>query len=145
VPILRSLVAEPQSTWGPRELPILTVALRRLDAGEDVAEFADLANETGLSHDQLWAGLRALETAQPPFIELDGKDIWGVTERARRELGTWPSADSIVDELAAAFAQAAEAEKEPAKKKRLRAVADGLGSALRDIAVGVISKRLGDL
>lgn len=92
---------EPQSTWAIRELPILTTALLRLDAGEDVAEFADLARETGLSENQLWAGLRALKTAQPPYIELDGKDIWGVTERARRELGTWPSATSVVDALAA--------------------------------------------
>jgi hypothetical protein len=138
-------VAESHSTWAPRELPILSVALRRLDAGEDVVEFEDLARETGLSDDQLWAGLRALETAQPPYIEIDGKDIWGVTERARRELGTWPSATSIVDALATAFAQAAEAEKEPAKKKRLRAVADGLRGVLRDIAVGVVAKRLGDL
>jgi hypothetical protein len=117
----------------------------RFDAGADVVEFADLARETGLSDDQLWAGLRALETAQPPYIEVDGKDIWGVTERARRELGTWPSATSIVDALAAAFAQAAEAEKEPERKNRLRAVADGLGGAVRDVAVAVIAKRLGDL
>lgn len=137
-------MAEPQSTWAPRELPILTVALRRLDAGEDAVEFAD-AHETGLTSDQLWAGVRALKTAQPPYIEVEGKAIWGVTERAWRELGTWPSADSTVDALAAAFARAAEAEQEPARKKRLRAVADGLGGVLRDIAVGVISKRLGDL
>jgi hypothetical protein len=43
-----------------------------------------------------------------------------------------------------AFVQAAEAEKEPERKQRLRAVADGLGGALRDIAVGVITKRLGE-
>jgi hypothetical protein len=66
---------QPQSTWAPRELPTLRVALLRLDAGEDVVEFADLARETGLSDDQLWAGLRALEAAQPPYIEVDGKDI----------------------------------------------------------------------
>jgi hypothetical protein len=136
---------EPQSTWAIRELPILSAALLRLDAGEDVAEFEDLARETGLSDDQLWAGLRALETAQPPYIDVRGKHIWGVTERARRELGTWPSATSIVDALAVAFAQAAEAEREPAKKNRLRAVADGLGGAVKDIAVAVVAKHLGDL
>jgi hypothetical protein len=134
-----------ESTWALRELPILRVALLRLDAGADAVEFADILRETGLSNDQLWAGLRALDTAQPPYIDLDGRDIWGVTERARRELGTWPSATSIVDALAAAFAQAAEAEKEPERKNRLRAIADGLGGAVRDIAVAVVAKRLGDL
>jgi hypothetical protein len=74
---------ELQSTWAIRELPILRTALLRLDAGEHVVEFADLERETGLSEDQVWAGLRALKSAQPPYIEVDGKDIWGV----RSELG----------------------------------------------------------
>ena len=64
---------------------------------------------------------------------------------ALRELGIWPSAESLVDALATAFAHAADTEKEPEKKRRLRAVADGLGGALKDIAVGVIVKRLGEL
>jgi hypothetical protein len=48
---------ELQSTWAIRELPILRTALLRLDAGEHVVEFADLERETGLSEDQVWAGL----------------------------------------------------------------------------------------
>ena len=60
---------ELESTWAPRDLPILSVALRRLDAGAGLVDFADIAQETGLSRDQLWAGVRALETAQRPYIE----------------------------------------------------------------------------
>ena len=133
------------STWAPRDLPILSSALRRLDAGEGLVDLDDLQRDTGLSREQVWAGLRALETAEPPYLIVDGRVVLAVSERARRELGTWPAADSLVDALAAAFAQAAEAEKEPERKQRLRAVADGLGGALRDIAVAVVSKRLGEL
>jgi hypothetical protein len=70
-----------------------------------------------------------LSTAQPPFLEVEGGVVVAVTERARTKLGTWPSAESLVDALAAAFAEAAEREKEPVAKGRLRTVADGLGGA----------------
>jgi hypothetical protein len=66
-----------------------------------------------------------------------------VTERARRELGTWPSPESLVEALAAALEVAADTETEPGRKGRLRAVAEGLGGAAKDIAVAVISARLG--
>jgi hypothetical protein len=133
------------STWASRDLPILSSALRRLDTGEGWPDLGDLESDTGLSREQLWAGLNALTTAEPPYLTAQGGVVSAVSERARRELGTWPAADSLVDALAAAFAQAAEAEKEPERKQRLRAVADGLGGALRDIAVAVVSKRLGEL
>jgi hypothetical protein len=138
-------MTELPSTWASRDLPLLTAALRRLDAGEGFPDFGDLEHDTGLNREQLWAGLNALKTAEPPYVLVEGPVVVAVSERARRELGTWPAPDSLVDALAAAFAQAAEAEKEPEKKQRLRAVADGLGGALRDIAVAVISKRLGEL
>jgi hypothetical protein len=50
----------------------------------------------------------------------------------------------LVDALVDAFALAAAAEPEPAKKTKLRAVADGLAGAARDIAVAVVAKKLGD-
>jgi hypothetical protein len=146
---------EIESTWASRDLPILRAALRRLDSGEDSPELEEIRRELGFSGDQLWAGIKALESADPPYIEVELGMGWahdrasgfvsGVSERARRELGAWPSADSLVDALAAAFAHAAAEEKEPARRGRLRAIADGLGGAARDIAVAVISKRLGEL
>ncbi len=42
------------------------------------------------------------------------------------ELGTWPSAEALVDQLGAALARAAEAEVEPQRRSRLRAAAEGL-------------------
>jgi hypothetical protein len=146
---------EIKSTWASRDLPILRAALRRLDAGEDFPELEEIRQELGFSGDQLWAGIHALQSADPPYIDVSLRSGWqedrasgnvrAVSERARRELGAWPSPDSLVDALAAAFARAAEDEKEPEKKSRLRAVADGLGGAARDIAVAVISRRLGEL
>jgi hypothetical protein len=145
---------ELQPTWASRELPILRAALRRLDAGERLADLEEIRQEAGLTPDETWAAVQALQYADPPYIEVELAGGWSdeasgiatsVSERARRELGTWPSPASLVDELAAAFAQAADAEQEPEKRTKLRALADGLAGMARDIAVGVLSRRIGDI
>ena len=59
--------------------------------------------------------------------------------------GQWPSAESIVDALAGAFQQAAEAEPEAERRTRLQAIADGFRGFARDVAVGVISNKLSGL
>ena len=68
-----------------------------------------------------------------------------VYERTRRELGSWPSPEGVLDQLVAALREAAEREREPDRKGRLRAAADALGSVARDLAVRVIADRLGRL
>lgn len=138
-----------ESTWPTRDLPILRATLRRLDAGAPWVELGEIRRELGLDQTQLRAGLRALECASPPYIQVSylaegvNGHIHAVSERARRALGTWPSAESVVDRLAAALAEAADAEEEPERKGKLRAAADALGGFVRDVAVGVVSAQVG--
>ena len=54
----------------------------RLDAGEGLVDLDDLQRDTGLSREQVWAGLRALETAEPPYLIVDGRVVLAVSERA---------------------------------------------------------------
>jgi len=120
-----------ESTWATRDLPILAAALRRLDAGEDAAELADIGAETGV---------RALESAESPYISAELGGGWGderygggyidaVSERARRELGSWPSADSLLEQLVVALRTAADEEPEPDRKSRLRSAAGREGTS----------------
>lgn len=98
-------VREPlESTWATRELPILRSALRRLDAGEDFPSLEEIRAEIGLDVTEMRAALRALENAWPPYIEIVharmgahrvGGYVNAVSERTRRELGTWPSAETV--------------------------------------------------
>lgn len=140
------------NTWTTRDLPILRSALRRLDAGEDFPDLEEIRAEVGLDVTQMRAGLRALEHAGPPYIELTytmagparvGGHVKGVSERARRELGTWPSATSMVDRLVEALEDAEEEEQEPERKSKLRAARDALAGMARDVAVTVIAKQVG--
>jgi hypothetical protein len=74
-------MAELPSTWAPRDLPILTAALRRLDTGEGFPDLGDLERDTGLSTEQIWAGLNALKTAEPPYVLVEGPAAVAVSER----------------------------------------------------------------
>ena len=141
------------STWATRELPILVAALHRVDAGE-APSLAELGEDTGLSPKVFRTGLEALESADPPYVEVQWAGGWSdenfggyclsaVSERTRRELGSWPSADGLVEQIVDALSRAAEAESEPERKGRLRSTADVLGGMARDIAVSVIATRLG--
>jgi hypothetical protein len=142
------------STWATRELPILRSALGRIDAGEHFVSLEDIRAESGLSVSQMRIAVDALRGASPPYLEVQlthaGPDVMGgfvhqVTERTRRELGTWPTSANVVDELVAALERAADSASEPGQSSRLRALADGLSGFARDVAVGVVSAKLSGL
>jgi hypothetical protein len=147
--------AEIPETWTTRELPVLTNILRRFDAGELLVDLEDVRAELQMTGPQMRAAATALRDAWPPYIELELSGGWTddhaggvvlrVHERTRRELGSWPSPESVLDQLVAALREAAEREREPDRKGRLRAAADALGSVARDLAVRVIADRLGRL
>ncbi len=148
--VLPSLPLPP--TWATRELPILAVALRRMDAGEYFVDLEGLRQELGLPVDQMRLGVTALAEAWPPYLSVSstsgGPDQIGgfvdqISERARRELGTWPSPDGVLERLVAALEQAAAGEPRSDRKRRLRVAAEALGGVAREVVVNVLSAQLG--
>lgn len=144
-------------TWASRDLPLLAAALRRVEEGDfSVGQLEAIRAELGFTPAEILAGIGALESADPPYLEAQLAGGWtderagggyveSVSERARRELGAWPSPDGLVEQLAAALARAADAEVEPERKGRLRAAADALAGVAREVAVRVLTERLGRL
>jgi hypothetical protein len=139
-------------TWAHRELPILAAALRRLDNGETFPSLEVIRAEVGLEAIQMRAGLSALETAQPPYIavrytmagpEHVGGFVTSVSERTRRLLGSWPSAEDLMERLVAALQEEATTETQPERRSRLREAAEVLGGMAREIAVQVLAAQLG--
>jgi hypothetical protein len=142
------------STWATRELPILRSALRHKDAGEQLVSLEVIRAEAGLDVVQMRVGMTALQSASPPYLGASrsvagpgevGGFVHVVTERTRRELGTWPTSANVVDELVAALERAAEREPEPDRRSRLRSLAEGLSGFAREVAVGVVSAKLNGL
>jgi hypothetical protein len=135
-----------ESTWEPRDLPVLDAVVRYFDEHPQgvmlsCKEVADLA---GRDPTDVY---RALKILQPTYLRLaeglghgpTSSSVRGVTDEARRAVGQWPSAEMWVDRLVAALREAAEREPDPERRGRLRAMAEGLGGFARDVAVGVLS------
>lgn len=139
-----------EDTWTARDLPVLTYLVERLDdPGTHRVDLPEIGPATGLDDHGVERAINALDSASPPYLNGIRVDqapypiiITSVTERARREVGAWPTAEAFVDRLVAALNQAADAETDPEKRSKIQQVAASLGGGLRDVAVNVAGTAL---
>jgi hypothetical protein len=146
-------MAEIHETWTSRELPILRVALRHYEAGERPVSLEVIRAETGLTADQVTIGAEALASADPPYLEVvlgdravgsreTNGDVMRVLERTRRDLGSWPTPENMLDGLIQALNSEADRASDD-QKGRLHAAAEALSGVAREISIRVISARIG--
>jgi phytoene/squalene synthetase len=111
-------------------------------------EIAEIAAATGISETDVQIGLRDLSRASPPYVEAVRPPaelpllltLTGVTERALRETGQWPTPEAWVDRLVEALERAADEEPDEEKRSLLRRTAGVIGGMARDILVQVAAK-----
>jgi predicted ArsR family transcriptional regulator len=136
-----------EDTWTSRDLPVLDAAVSLLDRPDHFAvSVSEIAGHTGIEPAGVAAALDALES--DGYVEVDrlmsaGDPAWEVRQvngAARRAVGQWPTAESLVARLAEGFAAAADDEADPARKNVLRKFAEMLGGAGRAIAVDVAAR-----
>jgi hypothetical protein len=136
-------------TWASRDLPVLIAAVELTEEMYPAGTFpdgSDIAARAGLDIQAVGLALNALEGE---FLELQrtgGFEHWGipaVTPDARRAVGQWPTAEGLIERLAAGLVLAADRESDPEQKGRLLAVARELGGAAKAIAINVASQILG--
>lgn len=130
--------------WTTRDLPFLTEAARRLDAGQRDIRATQLADELDMSREDALAAASALV---PSYLEGEPLDtmqaridffLSGLTERGRRAVGLWPSGESA-DALVDALRQAEEATDDPEEKSLIRRAAGAVGGVSRDIMTDVMA------
>lgn len=140
-----------EDTWTNRELPVLQVIVAAFEDPDRLGlRVWDLIKLCGLPEGDVQLALRALWEASPPFIEAARPPeemtypvhIIGVTERARRAVGQWPTPENLLARLVDGFNDAADQEPDPVRKKRLREAAGLLGETARGVAVDVIAKMI---
>ena len=138
-----------EDTWASRDLPVLQVIVSAFnDPDRWQLRLAELVSMCGLPERDVRTGLRALGNARPPLLEYPPPPdelaypiiITDVTERARRVVGQWPTADSLAAQITKALSEAADREPDPAKKSRLRDAASVLGETARGVVVEVLSR-----
>jgi CRISPR/Cas system endoribonuclease Cas6 (RAMP superfamily) len=134
-------------TWTAREMPVLSAVVALLERSYMVT-VSDIAERTGLDQEEVARSLDALDPAYVDFRRTEtGGDprfwyVLKVTPEARRQVGQWPTPESLVDRLAAAFLDAANREPDPAVQGELRQTAAALSGAGRQASMAVAAEIL---
>ncbi len=135
-------------TWAARDLPVLDATVALLEDSYMVT-VADIATRTGLAEPDV---ARALEALDPGYVDFRKTTTGGdpkfwyvlkVTPEARRTVGQWPTAQTLVDELAAEVSAAARAEDDGERQGLLVYAARLIGDTLREPMVRAAAKVLG--
>lgn len=137
-----------EDTWAGRDLPVLDATVSMLEDSYMVT-VSDIAGRTGL---QLPEVARALEALDPTYVDFRKTETGGdprfwyvlkATPEARRQVGQWPTPQSLIARLAEGLSAAAEQERDPDRKSLLTHTAGLLGDSLRDVAIRVAAAIVG--
>lgn len=138
-----------KDTWASRDLPVLEAVVSAFNDPERYQlRIPELTGLCGLPERDVVTALRALGNARPPLLEYPRPPeelaypiiITDVTERARRLVGQWPTADSLAAQITKALSEAADHEPDPTKKNRLHSAAAVFGDTARGVLVEVLSR-----
>lgn len=135
-------------TWTSRELPVLQALVAKFDDLEtDAVRVEQLPELTGLVDTDVKLALRSLASARPPYVEGFVVAelpyflvISGVTERARRAVGQWPTSDLAADAILSALSKAAEQEPDDEKRSGLQRAVAFLGGAGKEVLYRVVTQ-----
>lgn len=128
-------------TWHNRDLPVLDAAVTGVDEDQFVDD-STIVRATGLSEEDVQRALRALASDNlikhgPVLADGSITLVTGVSGRARRAVGAWPTPETAADRMIAALEQIAANTDDEDTRSRVRKILEGLGGSGRQIAVGV--------
>jgi len=141
-----------EDTWTNRDLPVLRAVVEHYEeTGRHMTRARDVEQRTGFDKATTQRALRALQTV--PFFQegttSGGGEIVGVGPpigNAYQVAGAWPSPESMVELLIAAFKAAANDENldEP-ERTRAQKILDGLLSGGSKIAIAALGSAGGHM
>jgi len=131
-----------EDTWGVRDIPVLNAVVALLEQSYMVT-VSDIAGRTGLD---LADVARSLDALGPTYVDFRKTETGGdptfwyvhkVTPEARKAVGQWPTAESLIERLARAFRAEADGEQDFERQYQLRQAAELLSETVHDVAVRV--------
>jgi hypothetical protein len=131
-----------EDVWANRDLPVLRAVVEIYDeTGHHITRASAVERRTGFDNETVQRALRALQTV-PFFQEINAGVNVGVgppMRNAYQVAGAWPTPESMVDRLIAAFEAAATDEglDEP-ERRRAQKIRDGLVSGGSKIAIAAL-------
>jgi hypothetical protein len=97
-----------EGTWASRELPVLKAAVALTDEMHIDGRYPDARDISARTQLDIRSVATALNALDRDYLDLrrtaGDLEAWGVpsvTSRARREVGQWPNAESLITQLAA--------------------------------------------
>ncbi len=129
-------------TWAVRDLPVLDATVGLIEQSYMVT-VTDIAARTGLDPAQV---ARSLEALDPVYVDFrkttTGGYVFKVTPEARRAVGQWPTAESLISALADQLYAASHLETGDERQSLLAYAARLIGDTLRDLAVDAAAQVL---
>jgi hypothetical protein len=134
-------------TWAVRDLPVLDATVGLLEHSYMVT-VTDIAVRTGLDPAQV---ARSLEALDPVYVDFrkttTGGDprywyVFKVTPEARRAVGQWPTAESLISALADELYAASHLETGDERQSLLAYAARLIGDTVRDLATTAAARVL---
>lgn len=139
------------ATWESRDLPVLKAAVELFEEKGRGPRVSAIQARTGFDNDTIQRALRVLYT-EPYFEEVrtaSGVGFINVgkpTSAALRVAGQWPTPETQVERLIAAFQAAADDESRPEEERsRARQVGLWLAGALSQVAIGALGGAGGNM
>jgi hypothetical protein len=139
------------STWESRDLPVLKAAVELYEEKGRGPRVSAIAARAGFDEDTVQRALRVLYT-EPYFEDVRTASGAGFivvgkpTSAALRVAGQWPTPETQVERLIAAFHAAAEDESRPEEERsRAEKVGLWLAGALSQVAIGALGGAGGNL
>jgi predicted ArsR family transcriptional regulator len=139
-----------EDTWAARDVPVLNAVVALLEQSYMVT-VSDIAGRTGIDQADV---ARSLDAMDPTYVDFRKTETGGdptfwyvhkVTPEARRTVGQWPTAESLIERLAKAFGDAAEREDDFERQYQLRQAAELLTDKVHDVAVKAAAMVTGPL
>lgn len=138
-------------TWSARDLPVLRAAVDLFEENGRGPRATTIAARTGLDEDSVQRALRVLYT-EPFFekgVESSGNKVIMVgrpTSAALRVVGQWPSPESQLERLVAAFeAVAADDSRPEDERSRAKKVGLWLTGAFSQVAINALGGAGGNI
>jgi len=129
--------------WSARDYPVLVAVARRLREAPRPLMSHELAEVTGLHHQEVVGALtnlghRHLDVRDASSEGVRDNYVVGIMPAGLEAVGQWPSPDAAADRLVAALNAMIDATADGSpKQSRLKAARDGLLAAGRDVIVDV--------
>ena len=130
-----------QQRWTDRDLPVLMSIVDATERDEDMPDDTTLPAAVGLDTADVLVAVRNLERGGyitgVTWAYGDGYTIGNITERALRETGVWPNAETDADRLLWLLERKVDEATTPEERGKWTKIRDAFGSAGRDFTIEV--------